>query len=78
MVDSELQIPGWSEVAVTSAEQKARMLNLIMRQVISTHFVHHLTLARLGIDKPVEKLFKGIGMSGFFQMCHDTYDYLTL
>ena len=54
------------------------MLNLIQRQVISTRFVHHPTLSRLGIDKPVEKLFKGIGMSGFFQMHYDTYDYLIL
>lgn len=54
------------------------MVNLIDCQVISTRFIHHPTLVRLGLDKYVEKLFKGIGMSGFFQMCHDTYDYLTL
>ena len=78
MVDPELQIPGWEEVVITSTEQRARMLNLIERQVISTSIVHHPTLSRLGLDKYVEKLFKGIGMSGFFQMHHDTYDYLTL
>src|SRR6187397_1666525 len=54
------------------------MLNLVTRQVIPTRFIHHPTLSRLGIDKHVEKLFKGIGMSGLFKLHYDTYDYLTL
>ncbi|XP_021719091.1 protein FAR-RED IMPAIRED RESPONSE 1-like [Chenopodium quinoa] len=57
-VNPELQVPGWEEVVITSEEQRARMLNLIDRQVISTRFVHHPTVARLGLDKYVGKLFK--------------------
>ena len=62
----DLQLPGWEEVVIVSEEQRVRMINRIDRQVISTRFIHHPTLARLGLDKYVEKLFKGIGMSGFF------------
>ena len=77
-IDPELQVPGWERVVITTQEQKQRMLNLTTRQVIPTRFIHHPTLIRLGIDKHVEKLFKGVGMSGFFNMHYDTYDYLTL
>lgn len=77
-IDPDLQVPGWERVVITTQEQKQRMLNLITRQVIPTRFIHHPTLISLGIDKHVEKLFKGVGMSGFFNMHYDTYNYLTL